>query len=247
MKARSRRPGDELPTGAAKVAAVDAMFDVIAPRYDLCNRVISLGLDVGWRRRAVRSLGLAEGRVLDLACGTGDLCRELRRVGLVAVGIDRSAGMLASARTSAPLVRGDALRLPFRDGSLDGVVCGFALRNFAELLPMLRACARVLRPGGRVAFLEVDTPAQPLMRFGHDLWFGRVVPLVGGLLSATSGAPRGRVVDAYRYLPRSVAYLPPPDELAALLHQAGFGVVAREPLSGGIAQLVTAARIGTGG
>jgi demethylmenaquinone methyltransferase / 2-methoxy-6-polyprenyl-1,4-benzoquinol methylase len=244
MIARSRRRGDELPTGAAKVAAVDAMFDAIAPRYDLCNRVISLGLDIGWRRRAVRSLDLAPGRrVLDLACGTGDLCRELRRAGLVPVGIDRSAGMLASARTSAPLVRGDALHLPFRAASLDGVVCGFALRNFAELPPVLEECARVLRAGGRVAFLEVDTPAQPLMRFGHRIWFGRVVPLVGGLLSATSGGPRRPVVDAYRYLPRSVAYLPAPGELAELLHQAGFGVVAREPLSGGIAQLVTAARI----
>jgi demethylmenaquinone methyltransferase/2-methoxy-6-polyprenyl-1,4-benzoquinol methylase len=244
MSARTRPPRHELPTGAAKVAAVDAMFDVIAPRYDLCNRVISLGLDVGWRRRAVRSLDLAPGqRVLDLACGTGDLCRELHRAGLVPVGVDRSAGMLASARTSAPLIRGDALRLPFRDGALDGIVCGFALRNFAELVPVLIECARVLRPGGRVAFLEVDTPGRPLMRWGHEIWFGRVVPLVGGLLSATSGAPRARVVDAYRYLPRSVAYLPPPDELAALVRQAGFDAVTRQPLSGGIAQLLTAARV----
>jgi demethylmenaquinone methyltransferase/2-methoxy-6-polyprenyl-1,4-benzoquinol methylase len=220
------------------------MFDAIAPRYDLCNRVISLGLDVGWRRRAVRSLDLAPaGRVLDLACGTGDLCRELRRSGLMPVGIDRSAGMLASARTTAPLVRGDALRLPFRTGALDGIVCGFALRNFAELPPMLGECARVLRTGGRLAFLEVDTPAQPLMRLGHEIWFGRVVPFVGGWLSATSGAPRAPVADAYRYLPRSVAYLPPPDELVALVRRAGFGSVAREPLSGGIAQLVTAVRV----
>ncbi|MGH9003994.1 MAG: class I SAM-dependent methyltransferase, partial [Acidimicrobiia bacterium] len=87
-----------LPTGEAKVAAVDAMFDAIAPRYDLCNRVISLGLDVGWRRRTVQGLGLSPGAVvLDLACGTGDLCRELRRAGLVPVGVDRSAGMLAAA------------------------------------------------------------------------------------------------------------------------------------------------------
>jgi demethylmenaquinone methyltransferase / 2-methoxy-6-polyprenyl-1,4-benzoquinol methylase len=248
VSARTRRPDQELPTGAAKVAAVDAMFDTIAPRYDLCNRVISLGLDVGWRRRAVRSLGLVPGRrVLDLACGTGDLCRELRRAGLVPVGIDRSAGMLASARTSAPLVRGDALRLPFRRGGLDGIVCGFALRNFAELPPVLRECARVLRPGGQVAFLEVDTPPQPLMRWGHKIWFGQVVPLVGGLLSATSGAGRAPVTDAYRYLPRSVAYLPAPDDLAVMLREAGFGVVARQPLSGGIAQLVTAARIAAPG
>jgi demethylmenaquinone methyltransferase/2-methoxy-6-polyprenyl-1,4-benzoquinol methylase len=243
MSARTRPTRDELPTGAAKVAAVDAMFDVIAPRYDLCNRVISLGLDVGWRRRAVRSLGLARGqRVLDLACGTGDLCRELHRAGLVPVGIDRSAGMLASARTSAPLVRGDALRLPFRDGTLDGIVCGFALRNFAALAPVLVEGARVLRPGGRVAFLEVDTPRQPLMRWGHEIWFGRVVPLVGGLLSATSGAPPAQVVDAYRYLPRSVAYLPPDPRMLAMLAEAGFPDARRQTLSVGIAQLLTGTR-----
>lgn len=234
-----RTPGvstRQLPTGAAKVAAVDAMFDAIAPRYDLCNRVISLGLDVGWRRRAVRTLDLAGGRVLDLACGTGDLCRELVRAGLSPVGVDRSAGMLAAARraaAAAPLLRGDALRLPVRDAALDGVVCGFALRNFAEVPPVLAECARVLRPGGRLALLEVDTPAQPLLRLGHRLWFSHVVPLLGGLLSDRA---------AYRYLPRSVAYLPPPGELAALLAAAGFAELSREPLSGGIAQLVTGTR-----
>ena len=237
----NRRP--ELPTGAAKVAAVDAMFDTIAPRYDLTNRVISLGLDVRWRRRTVRSLGLPSGgRVLDLACGTGDLCRELLRAGLVPVGVDRSAGMLASAHTSAPLVRGDALALPFRSGGLDGIVCGFALRNFTALGPVFAECARVLRAGGRLALLEVDAPAQPLLRLGHRVWFGQVVPLVGGLLSGTSGAPRGPVRAAYRYLPRSVAYLPPWAEMAGLLESAGFTAVARAPLSAGIAQLLTAAR-----
>jgi demethylmenaquinone methyltransferase/2-methoxy-6-polyprenyl-1,4-benzoquinol methylase len=238
------KPGWVLPTGDEKVAAVDAMFDAIAPRYDLCNRVISLGLDVGWRRRTVRALGLTAGAtVLDLACGTGDLCRELRRVGLVPVGVDRSAGMLAAAAGArgvpddggapAPLVRGDALSLPLRPGAVDGLVCGFALRNFASLPPMFAECARVVRPGGVVAFLEVDTPPSAVLRAGHRVWFGGVVPLIGALLS--DGA-------AYRYLPRSVAYLPPPDELARLLAQAGFTRVGRTRLSGGIAQLVTAVR-----
>ncbi|MDQ3946605.1 MAG: ubiquinone/menaquinone biosynthesis methyltransferase [Actinomycetota bacterium] len=230
------KPGAVLPTGDAKVAAVDAMFDAIAPRYDLCNRVISLGLDVGWRRRTVRALGLAAGAtVVDLACGTGDLCRELRRAGLVPVGVDRSAGMLAAAGAAAPapLVRGDALSLSLRSGVVDGVVCGFALRNFASLPPVFAECARVVRPGGVVAFLEVDTPPSAVLRAGHRVWFGGVVPLIGALLS--DGA-------AYRYLPRSVAYLPPPDELARLLSQAGFTRVTRTRLSGGIAQLVTAVR-----
>jgi demethylmenaquinone methyltransferase/2-methoxy-6-polyprenyl-1,4-benzoquinol methylase len=232
-----------LPTGAEKVAAVDAMFDAIAPGYDVTNRVISLGLDVGWRRRTVRSLGLAPGGVvLDLACGTGDLCRELLRQGLTPVGADRSAGMLEAARTSAPLVRGDGLAMPFRAGGIDGLVCGFALRNFASLAPVLAECARVLRPGGRLALLEVDAPSQPLLRVGHRIWFGKVVPLVGGLVAARSGAPRERASAAYRYLPASVAYLPPAAELLALIAAAGFASVERRPLSGGLAQLLTGTR-----
>jgi demethylmenaquinone methyltransferase/2-methoxy-6-polyprenyl-1,4-benzoquinol methylase len=217
------------------VAAVDAMFDTIAPRYDLCNQVISLGLDTGWRRRTVRALDLTPGAVvLDLACGTGDLCRELLRAGLSAVGVDRSAGMLTAARTTAPLVRGDALRLPLRDGVVDGIVCGFALRNFAELHPVFAECARVLRPRGRLALLEVAEPARPLVRFGHSVWFGRVVPLIGGLLSDRA---------AYRYLPKSVAYLPGEADLAGLLSAAGFDGIRRRALSGGLAQLVTGDRM----
>lgn len=250
MKLARRAASSPLPSGEEKVAAVDAMFDAIAPGYDVTNRVISLGLDVGWRRRTVRSLALPSGGVvLDLACGTGDLCRELARQGLTAVGVDRSAGMLAAARASsassalrAPLVRGDGLALPFRDGALDGIVCGFALRNFAALGPALSECARGLRPGGRLALLEVDAPSQPLLRLGHRIWFGQVVPFVGGLVAARSGAPRDRATAAYRYLPASVAYLPPTPELLALIAEAGFTAVERHPLSGGIAQLLTGTR-----
>ena len=246
--------GTPLPTGAEKVAAVDAMFDAIAPGYDVTNRVISLGLDVGWRRRTVRSLGLGPGSlVLDLACGTGDLCAELIRQGLIPAGVDRSAGMLTAAQrrvaasgpaptSPTPFVRGDALALPFRSGAVDGIVCGFALRNFAALAPVLAECARVLRPGGRLALLEVDAPTQPLLRAGHHIWFGRVVPFVGGLVAARSGAPRERATAAYRYLPASVAYLPPPPELLALIAAAGFAASERRALSGGIAQLLTGTR-----
>ena len=253
-----RGTASSLPTGAEKVAAVDAMFDAIAPGYDVTNRVISLGLDVGWRRRTVLSLGLPpESVVLDLACGTGDLGVELARHGLTAVGLDRSAGMLQAAkaragsggpgavldvRFTAPLVRGDGLALPFRSGALDGLVCGFALRNFAALPPVLSECARVLRPGGRIALLEVDAPSQPLLRFGHRIWFGKVVPFVGGMVAARSGAPRARASAAYRYLPASVAYLPATPELLALISAAGFTAVEREALSGGIAQLLTGTR-----
>ena len=224
----------ELPQGDAKVKAVDEMFDAIAPRYDLLNRLLTFGMDVGWRRKAVRSLGLRRGStVLDVACGTGDLCRELAKQGYRPVGVDRSAGMLAAQRTTAPLVRGDALRLPFPANSVDGVVCGFALRNFASLKPFLAECARVLRPGGRVALLEVSEPDNAVLRWGHGVYFGRVVPLVGGLLSDR---------DAYRYLPKSVAYLPPPNRMVAMLSEAGFGAAARKPLSTGISQLLTGTR-----
>ena len=228
-----------LPQGEAKVKAVDDMFDAIAPRYDLLNRLLTFGMDVGWRRRTVRSLELPPGSlVLDLACGTGDLCRELAKRGHRAVGVDRSAGMLAarppsSGRAGAPLVRGDALRLPFPPNSVDGVVCGFALRNFASLKPFLAECARVLRPGGRVALLEVSEPESSVLRWGHGLYFGKVVPLVGGLVSDRA---------AYQYLPKSVAYLPPPNRMVAMMSEAGFRGAGRRPLSTGIAQLLTGTR-----
>ncbi len=221
----------ELPQGEAKVKAVDKMFDAIAPRYDLLNRVLTFGMDVGWRRRTVKSLQLSPGaKVLDLACGTGDLCRMLTKRGYRPVGVDRSAGMLAAQRTTAPLIRGDALVLPFRSNSVDGVVCGFALRNFSSLKPFLKECSRVIRPGGRVALLEVAEPENSVLRWGHSQYFGKVVPVVGGLLSDR---------DAYQYLPKSVAYLPPPTRMISMMAEAGFGNANRKPLSTGIAQLLT--------
>lgn len=223
-----------LPTGPAKAAAVRTMFDAIAPRYDVVNRIMTFRLDVGWRRRTVGNLGLTPGStVLDLACGTGDLCRDLERAGHHPVGLDVSWGMLAAARTDAPLLHGDALSLPVPTGSVDGVTCGFALRNFVSLPEFLAEVARALRPGGRMALLEVDRPANPVMRIGHGIYFGRVVPFIGGLFSDR---------DAYRYLPRSVAYLPEEADLMALISGAGFAEVAKERLSGGIAQLLTATR-----
>ena len=226
--------GTDLPTGAAKVAAVRDMFDRIAPRYDLVNRVMTFRLDVGWRRRTVRSLGLNGGSVVaDVACGTGDLCRDLGRAGVRAVGVDLSWGMLRHARTAAPLVQGDGLALPVGSGRLDGLTCGFALRNVADLSAFLDECGRALRPGGRLALLEVAEPPNPLFRLGHRLYFGRVVPWVGGRLSDA---------DAYRYLPRSVAYLPPIDQLLADIERAGFRRVERRLLSLGAAQLITATR-----
>jgi demethylmenaquinone methyltransferase/2-methoxy-6-polyprenyl-1,4-benzoquinol methylase len=223
-----------LPEGAEKVRAVRGMFDAIAPRYDLVNRVMTFRMDVGWRRRAVAGLDLPPGSlVLDVACGTGDLCRDLAAAGLRPVGIDLSLGMLAAARTTAPLVQADALRLPLASGRVDGVTCGFALRNLVALAPFLEELARVTRGGARISLLEVATPSNRVLRWGHGLYFGKVVPLIGGLLSDAS---------AYRYLPRSVAYLPAEDELLAMIGAAGFDAVRRRALSGGIARLITATR-----
>jgi demethylmenaquinone methyltransferase / 2-methoxy-6-polyprenyl-1,4-benzoquinol methylase len=228
--------GPPLPEGAEKVKAVRSMFDAIAPRYDLVNRIMTFRMDVGWRRKTVAALGLEPGGVvLDLACGTGDLCRVLQAAGLRPVGMDLSFGMLAAARTTAPLVQADALALPVPPGSVDGVTCGFALRNLAALGPFFAELARVVRPGGRIALLEVAVPSNPIMRWGHGVYFGKVVPLIGGLLSDPA---------AYRYLPKSVAYLPEPGKMLEMLGDAGFHDVERRMLSGGIAQLLTGTRTG---
>jgi len=225
-----------LPEGEEKAAAVRRMFDAIAPRYDLVNGVMTFGLDTRWRRRSVGALGLAKGSVvLDLAAGTGDFCRLLDEVGYVPLAVDFSAGMLDAADTEAPLVQADILRLPVADGGADGATCGFALRNLVDLDLFFAELARAVRPGGRIAVLEVAVPPNPLLRQGHALYFGHVVPRIGGLLSDPA---------AYRYLPRSVAYLPEPERLVAMLVEAGFADAARLLLSGGISQLLVATRDG---
>jgi len=212
------------------------MFDTIAPRYDLMNRLMTFGLDQSWRRGTVAALGLPDGaRVLDLACGTGDLTRLALRHRYRVVGSDLSAGMLAANGTPAPLVEADGSRLPFVDGAFDGLVCGYALRNFTDLAATLAECARVLCPGGRLSVLEVDAPTSRVWRAGYDLWFTRAVPLLGGALSDK---------EAYRYLPQSVAYLPPAPALRRMLREAGFSAVGIRPLAGGLSQLVIATRSG---
>ena len=230
----ARTETEPLPTGEEKRQAVRSMFDAIAPRYDLVNRVMTFRMDVGWRKRTIRDLALPHGSVvLDLACGTGDLCRGLSGAGLRPIGMDLSYGMLAAARTEVPLVQGDALALPVPDASVDGVTCGFALRNFVELEPFFAELGRVIRPGGRIALLEVAEPANPVLRWGHGIYFGKVVPKIGGLLSDPS---------AYQYLPKSVAYLPEPSVMLDTLAAQGFERVDRRLLSTGISQLITATR-----
>jgi demethylmenaquinone methyltransferase/2-methoxy-6-polyprenyl-1,4-benzoquinol methylase len=210
------------------------MFDTIAERYDLVNRVMTFGMDVAWRRASVRELRLPGGSVIaDLACGTGDLCRELAAAGYRALGFDFSLRMLMRARTDVPLVAADVLRLPLRDASIEGATCGFALRNVADIEAFLAETARVVRSGGRIALLEASRPDNAVTRAGHAVYFDRVVPLIGGVLSDA---------EAYRYLPRSMAYLPPPDAMLRMLRSAGFADARRRSLGGGAAQLLLGTR-----
>ncbi len=225
---------DTLPQGDEKAAAVREMFDSIAPRYDLINRIMTFRLDVRWRRKAVRLLALRPGStVIDLASGTGDLCVDLSRSGHRPISIDFSFGMLAADRSGSPRVQADILRLPLPDRSVDGATCGFALRNLVDLPTFFAELGRVVRPGGRIALLDVSIPRNPVVRWGHGAYFGKVVPRIGSLLSNRA---------AYRYLPKSVAYLPSADVMVQSLRHAGFADAEHRLLSGGITQLLLGTR-----
>ena len=201
------------------------------------NRLLTLRLDQRWRRTAIRLAGVGPGDVVvDLGCGTGDMCALSVVAGARVVGVDFAGGMLAAARRrprAAWFVRADAGVLPLPAASATVVTSAFALRNFVSIATVLEEAARVLQPGGRLALLEVDQPKGALSRWGHALYFRRLVPLVGALLSDRA---------AYSYLPRSTAYLPAEAELLRMVAGAGFSNVVKHALSGGIAQLVFARR-----
>ncbi len=226
-----------LPAPAEKAAVVEAMFDRIAPRYDRMNRLLTLRLDQRWRRRAIELAGIGRGDlVVDLGCGTGDLCDLAAARGARVLGVDFASGMLAAARrrgVRAALMRADASALPLPAACADAVVSAFALRNFVSIAAVLEEACRVLKPGGRLVLLEVDEPAPPLLRWGHSLYFRRLVPLLGALLADRS---------AYAYLPRSTAYLPPERELLARVEAAGLQAPAKHRLSAGVAQIIVAVR-----
>jgi demethylmenaquinone methyltransferase/2-methoxy-6-polyprenyl-1,4-benzoquinol methylase len=223
-----------LPQGEEKTRQVRAMFDAIASRYELVNKLMTFGLDRRWRRRAVADLRLPEASlVLDLAAGTGDFTRELVRQGHRAVATDLSLGMLEAGSSMPERVQADAQGLPFATASFDGITCGYALRNFTDLAATFDEMARVTRPGGRLSLLEVAEPQSGLWRAGFRLWFRRVVPFIGSIVSDR---------DAYRYLPRSTAYLPSSDEVVRMLNSSGFSAVNNRRIMGGLSQQFIATR-----
>jgi demethylmenaquinone methyltransferase/2-methoxy-6-polyprenyl-1,4-benzoquinol methylase len=223
-------------SGRLEADAVRGMFDRIAPVYDVMNRAMTMGLDRRWRRLAVRASVRPGDRVLDACCGTGDLALAARAAGAAeVVGVDFSGRMLERARRKAPeleWVQGDLLALPFADASFDVATCGFGIRNVEDLEAALRELARVLRPGGTLAVLEITRPAGLLRPF-FRLWFDVLIPLAGKVL------PGGK---AYTYLPASVRRFPGPDDLAAAFRSAGFRGVTYRLLAGGIVALHVAER-----
>jgi demethylmenaquinone methyltransferase/2-methoxy-6-polyprenyl-1,4-benzoquinol methylase len=221
------------------------MFDRIAPRYDLLNRLLSAGVDVRWRKTAAKALGLgAEARVLDLCTGTGDLLVEVlkRDAGRRGIGVDLSEQMLVRGAAKlrgrglaarAAMACGDGERLPLRDRGFDGALVSFGIRNIGRPDEALRELHRVLRPGGRLLILEFSLPRGPLGAL-YRFYFGRVLPRIGGLLSGD--------LSAYAYLPASVERFLSPEALGALMTEAGFEGVAWRRLTGGIACLHSGAR-----
>jgi demethylmenaquinone methyltransferase/2-methoxy-6-polyprenyl-1,4-benzoquinol methylase len=235
-----------MPAPDKNPARISGMFDSIAPRYDLLNRVLSAGLDQKWRKRAIEALGLGpRPAVLDLCTGTADLALAAlqRHPDADVVGVDFSGAMLrlglvkvrsAGRERVIRLVRGDATKIPLPDRSRDAATIGFGIRNVAEPGLALAELARVLKPGGRLAILEFGHPRIPGIRTLYLWYFKYLLPAIGKLVS--------RHGSAYSYLPASVGTFPPPAEFARFIESHGFVKVEAVPLTFGIVYLYIATR-----
>jgi demethylmenaquinone methyltransferase / 2-methoxy-6-polyprenyl-1,4-benzoquinol methylase len=215
--------------GVLEEGQVQAMFDRIAGVYDLLNSVMTAGLHHRWRTRAADLAAVGPGsRVLDVATGTGDLAIELAGRGCEVLGTDFSDVMLERARAKAPQLRwehANALELPYGDDEFDAATVGFGARNFSDLERGLSEMTRVVRPGGRVVILEMTTPTKPPLSTFFEVWFDRIVPVLGRLAGDE---------DAYSYLPSSVKRWPGPPELAATMERAGLEHLRWVLTAGGI-------------
>jgi demethylmenaquinone methyltransferase / 2-methoxy-6-polyprenyl-1,4-benzoquinol methylase len=240
---RSARGSGDLPIDRDP-SRIEAMFGDIAARYDLMNRLMTVGLDGRWRRMAAGQAGLTPGdEALDACCGTGDLAFSLVETCpfCTVIGLDFTPEMLARAREKAAsrrgrglqapveFVAGDLLELPFEDGRFAAVTVGWGVRNVPDVPRAFRELVRVTRPGGRVVCLDSTRAPEGLGKRFHDVWTGRVVPLLGRLVT---GDP-----SAYAYLPASVAAFPPADELAAIMAGAGLTKVRYRRLGFGAVAL----------
>ena len=226
----------------AKKEKVQEMFNGIAPKYDLLNHLLSMGIDKSWRRKAMRELeGGRRGTVLDIACGTGDFSIEALRHGVErVVGADISENMLAVAREKArdkgledrlDFRYGDSENLDFEDGTFDAVTVAFGVRNFEHLERGLAEMCRVLRPGGKVVILEFSTPERFPMKQLYRFYFKQILPRVGGFVSGDR--------KAYEYLPASVFAFPQGDRFLQIMRSCGYRNVAQRRLTFGIASLYT--------
>jgi len=234
------------PAESRDPARVRSMFGAVARRYDFLNRLLSLGRDVAWRRRAAAEVSDGPGDlVLDLCGGTGDLSLALARLrpGALVVCADFSHPMLVRAGTKlsrtglsrrCALLEADALRLPLRDGSVAAVTVAFGVRNFSDLDTGLREILRVLRPGGRLVVLEFSRPTAPVLSGLYSVYLNRVLPRVGDRISGRRGP--------YAYLARTIGEFPDPPAFAGLLRESGFAAASWTPMTGGIVCIHTAVK-----
>lgn len=231
----------------AKKEGVKKMFDNIAPDYDKLNHILSLNIDKNWRKKAVRELA-DEARplnVLDVACGTGDFTIEIARKvphGSTVVGVDISDGMiavglekLAKLGIDAALEVADCEALPYEDNTFDRISVGFGVRNFEHLELGLSEMYRVLAPGGKLVILELSVPSNAFIRWCYKLYFLKILPFIGGLVSGDRSA--------YEYLPASVLRFPAPDKFMSIMKSAGFDVVEHRALTLGVCRMYIGKKI----
>jgi demethylmenaquinone methyltransferase/2-methoxy-6-polyprenyl-1,4-benzoquinol methylase len=225
----------------AKKEGIRKLFDNIAPDYDKLNHILSLNIDKGWRKKAVREIVDVQSplTVLDVACGTGDFTIEIAQKaaeGSSVIGIDLSEGMMKIGRekikatgVSAEMVQGDCEALPYADGTFDRISVGFGVRNFEHLELGLQEMLRVLKPGGKLVILELSVPSNSLVRWFYKLYFLKILPAIGGMVSGDRGA--------YEYLPDSVLKFPAPGRFVQMMFGVGYKNIVHRALTFGICRM----------